>query len=137
MTSTRPYLIRAIYEWIEDNGMTPYILVNTELPGVEVPKQHVRENRIVLNINPAAVRDLRLGNDWIEFNARFGGVARTVQIPIPAVLAIYAHENGQGMAFGEEKSDDDGESSAPPNAPQPDQPPAKPTRKKPTLKIVK
>lgn len=136
MTSTRPYLIRAIYEWIEDNGMTPHILVNTELPGVEVPKQHVRENRIILNINPAAVRDLRLGNDWIEFNARFGGVARTVQIPIAAVLAIYAHENGQGMAFSEEKSDD-GDESALPNTPQSDQPPAKPSRGKPTLKIVK
>ena len=136
MTSTRPYLIRAIYEWIEDNGMTPHILVNTELPGVEVPQQHVRENRIILNINPAAVRDLRLGNDWIEFNARFGGVARTVQIPIAAVLAIYAHENGQGMAFSEEKNDD-GDESALPNASPPDQPPAKPSRGKPTLKIVK
>ena len=137
MTSTRPYLIRAIYEWIEDNGMTPHILVNTELPGVEVPKQHVRENRIILNINPAAVRDLRLGNDWIEFNARFGGVARAVQIPIAAVLAIYAHENGQGMAFGEERSNDSDESSALSNASPPDQPPAKPSRGKPTLKIVK
>jgi stringent starvation protein B len=136
MTSTRPYLIRAIYEWIEDNGMTPHILVNTDLPGVEVPKQHVRENRIILNINPAAVRDLRLGNDWIEFNARFGGVARVVQIPIAAVLAIYARENGQGMAFGEEESDGD-EPPAPTSAPQSDQPPAKPSRGKPKLKIVK
>ena len=135
MTSTRPYLIRAIYEWIEDNGMTPHILVNTDLPGVEVPKQHVRENRIILNINPAAVRDLRLGNDWIEFNARFGGVARVVRIPVAAVLAIYARENGQGMAFSEERSDDD-EPPAP-DAPQPDQPPIKPVRGKPTLKIVK
>jgi stringent starvation protein B len=103
MTSTRPYLIRALYEWIEDNGMTPHILVDADQPGVTVPKQHVREGQIILNINPAAVRDLRLGNDWIEFNARFGGVARNVQIPISAVLAIYARENGQGMAFGEEK----------------------------------
>lgn len=136
MTSTRPYLIRAIYEWIEDNGMTPHILVNTGLPGVEVPKQHVRENRIILNINPAAVRDLRLGNDWIEFNARFGGVARVVQIPVAAVLAIYARENGQGMAFGEEQSDGD-EPPAPPGAPPSDQSPAKPSRGKPKLKIVK
>ncbi len=88
MTSTRPYLIRALYEWIEDNHLTPHILVNAEAPGVEVPKQHVQEGRIVLNINAAAVRDLRLGNDWIEFNARFGGVARTVHIPVTAVLAI-------------------------------------------------
>jgi len=99
MTSTRPYLIRALYEWIEDNHRTPHILVNAEAPGVEVPKQHVQEGRIVLNINAAAVRDLRLGNDWIEFNARFGGVARTVHIPVTAVLAIYARENGQSMAF--------------------------------------
>jgi stringent starvation protein B len=134
MTSTRPYLIRALYEWIEDNGMTPHILVDADQPGVTVPKQHVREGQIILNINPAAVRDLRLGNDWIEFNARFGGVARNVQIPISAVLAIYARENGQGMAFGEEKTDD---SEPPPNAPPADQPPAKPPRRKPTLKIVK
>lgn len=130
MTSTRPYLIRALYEWIEDNGMTPHILVNTEAPGVTVPKQHVREGQIVLNINPAAVRDLRLGNDWIEFNARFGGVARSVQIPIQAVLAIYARENGQGMAFGEEMASDE---------PPPDAPPEKPAARarKPVLKIVK
>lgn len=134
MTSTRPYLIRALYEWIEDNGMTPHILVDADQPGVTVPKQHVREGRIILNINPAAVRDLRLGNDWIEFNARFGGVARSVQIPVSAVLAIYARENGQGMAFGEEKTSED---EPPPDAPQPDQPPAKPPRRKPTLKIVK
>ena len=102
MTSTRPYLIRALYEWIEDNGLTPHILVDAEAPGVTVPKQHIREGQIVLNINPSAVRDLRLGNDWIEFSARFGGVARAIQIPVAAVLAIYAHENGQGMAFGEE-----------------------------------
>lgn len=134
MTSTRPYLIRALYEWIEDNGMTPHILVDADQPGVTVPKQHVREGQIILNINPAAVRDLRLGNDWIEFNARFGGVARNVQIPISAVLAIYARENGQGMAFGEEKIGDD---EPPTGAPQPDQPPTKPPRRKPTLKIVK
>ncbi len=134
MTSTRPYLIRALYEWIEDNGLTPHILVNAEAPNVEVPKQHVQEGRIVLNINPAAVRDLRLGNDWIEFNARFGGVARTVRIPIPAVLAIYARENGQGMAFGEEPGGD--EPPSPPSSPQPDKPASRPERR-PTLKIVK
>ncbi len=134
MTSTRPYLIRALYEWIEDNGMTPHILVDADQPGVTVPKQHVREGQIILNINPAAVRDLRLGNDWIEFNARFGGVARSVQIPVSAILAIYARENGQGMAFGEEKTDDH---EPPPGTPSADEPPAKPPRRKPTLKIVK
>lgn len=135
MTSTRPYLIRALYEWIEDNGLTPHILVDAEAPGVTVPKQHVREGQIVLNINSAAVRDLRLGNDWIEFSARFGGVARAIQIPVVAVLAIYAHENGQGMAFGEEKG---GDEPPPPGSPPPDKPekPARPDRR-PALKIVK
>lgn len=132
MTSTRPYLIRAIYEWIEDNSMTPHILVDADQPGVMVPKQHVREGQIILNVDPAAVRDLRLGNDWIEFSARFGGVARSVQIPVAAVLAIYARENGQGMAFAEEKTEDD-----PPPPSADDQTPAKPPRGKPTLKIVK
>lgn len=135
MTSTRPYLIRALYEWIEDNGLTPHVLVNAELPGVEVPPQHVHEGQIVLNINPAAVRDLKLGNEWIEFNARFGGVARTVRIPVTAVLAVYARENGQGMAFGEERGSDDEPPPPPSSAPQPDKP-ARPDRK-PTLKIVK
>lgn len=134
MTPTRPYLIRALYEWIEDNALTPHILVNAELPGVEVPKQHVRQGQIVLNINSTAVRDLRLGNEWVEFNARFGGIARTVRIPIAAVLAIYARENGQGMAFGEEKSNDDPSPPEPPDSPQPDKPT---TRNKPVLKIVK
>ena len=130
MTSTRPYLIRALYEWIEDNGLTPHILVDATAPGVIVPKQHVREGQIVLNINQAAVRDLRLGNDWIEFSARFGGVARAVQIPVPAVQAIYARENGQGMAFGDDKGSDE-----PPDAP-PEKPAARAARK-PVLKIVK
>ncbi|HOB60553.1 MAG TPA: ClpXP protease specificity-enhancing factor [Candidatus Competibacteraceae bacterium] len=134
MTPTRPYLIRALYEWIEDNALTPHILVNAELPGVEVPKQHVRQGQIVLNINSTAVRDLRLGNEWVEFNARFGGIARTVRIPVAAVLAIYARENGQGMAFGEEKSNDDPPPTEPPDSPQPDKPT---TRNKPVLKIVK
>lgn len=131
MTSTRPYLIRALYEWIEDNGLTPHILVDAEAPGVVVPKQHVREGQIVLNINPSAVRDLRLGNEWIEFSARFGGVSRAIQIPIGAVLAIYARESGQGMAFGEEPSGEE----LPPPPDKPDQPP-RPSRK-PVLKIVK
>jgi stringent starvation protein B len=103
MTSTRPYLIRALYEWIEDNGMTPHILVDADRRASKCRNSMSSDGRIVLNINSAAVRDLRLGNDWIEFNARFGGVARTRQIPVAAVLAIYARENGQGMAFGEEK----------------------------------
>jgi len=134
MTSTRPYLIRALYEWIEDNSLTPHILVNAESPGVEVPKQHVQDGRIVLNVTAAAVRNLQLGNEWIEFSARFGGIARTVRIPVSAVLAIYARENGQGMAFGEEQGDEP--TPPPPSAPQPDKPGGRPEGR-PTLKIVK
>lgn len=99
MTSNRPYLIRALYEWILDNQMTPYILVDASVAGVEVPEHHVKEGRILLNIKPKAVDALMLKNDAITFNARFGGRAYQVYIPPAAVLAIYAPENGQGMAF--------------------------------------
>lgn len=135
MTSTRPYLIRAFYEWIADNRLTPHILVNAEAPEVEVPKQHIKDGRIVLNIDGAAVRDLSLGNDWLEFNARFGGVARTVRLPVNAVLAIYARENGQGMAFAEEQNNDQ---PPPPHSPAPDKSTERSSgARKPTLKIVK
>lgn len=125
MTSSRPYLIRALYEWITDNGLTPHILVNAKLPDVEVPLQHIHEGRIVLNINPSAVQGLRLDNDRIEFSARFGGIAQVVRVPTAAVMAIYARENGQGMAFGEEEGG--GEPS----------PPGPEGGKRPTLKVVK
>jgi stringent starvation protein B len=115
MTSNRPYLIRALYEWIENNGFTPYLLVNAEFPGVEIPKQYVQDGHILLNINAVAVRDLHLGNDWIEFNARFSGIARTICVPVAAVLAIYARENGQGMAFSDEKCS--GGDDPPPHSP--------------------
>lgn len=125
MTSSRPYLIRALYEWITDNGMTPHILVNANLPDVQVPQQHIHEGRIVLNINPSAVQALRLGNDAVEFSARFGGISYSIYIPTAAVMAIYARENGQGMAFGEEGGG--GEPS----------PPSPEGGKRPTLKVVK
>lgn len=128
MTSNRPYLIRAIYEWIADNNLTPHILINAELPNVEVPQDYVRDGRIVININPSAVRDLNLGNDFIEFMGRFAGIAHHINIPISAVMAIYARENGQGMVFSEEPEGGDG--GSPPKS----QPGKKP---KPTLKVVK
>jgi stringent starvation protein B len=131
MTSSRPYLIRALYEWIVDNGMTPYLLINAERQGVEVPKEHIHEGRIVLNINPRAVRDLALGNDFIEFAARFNGSSRLIRFPPEAVLAIYARENGQGMAFGEEPNGKE----PPPQKPK--QGSKKPTGKKSHLKVVK
>jgi stringent starvation protein B len=102
MTSNRPYLLRAIYDWVSDNGLTPYVLVDATRPGVEVPPQAVKDGQIVLNLAMQAVTDLELGNELIRFKARFSGVSRDVFIPVSAVLAIYAQENGQGMMFPEE-----------------------------------
>lgn len=113
MTSSRPYLIRALYQWIVDNGVTPYILVDAEVPGVNVPSQYIQDNKVVLNIAPLAVQSLILGDDDITFNARFSGQPTNIQVPTESVLAIYARENGQGMMFTEEphggpESPDDG-----------------------------
>ena len=105
MTSTRPYLIRAFYDWIIDNGCTPHVVVNASFLGVEVPEEYVEGGQIVLNIALAAVQGLRLGGEAIEFQARFGGQVRRVYAPIFSILAIYAKENGRGMVFSEEDSD--------------------------------
>jgi len=102
MTSHRPYLLRALYEWISDNGMTPHILVDAQLPGVRVPTHTVKEGRVVLNIADRAVAKLELDNESVRFTARFGGVSHPVVVPVSAVLAIYARETGQGMALPEE-----------------------------------
>jgi stringent starvation protein B len=97
-TSTRPYLIRALHDWCSDNGFTPYIAVHVSR-GVQVPMEYVKNNEIVLNVGFEATSGLKLGNDFIEFKARFGGHSREIQVPIDHVVAIYARENGQGMAF--------------------------------------
>jgi len=97
-TSTRPYLIRALYEWCTDNGLTPYVAVSVD-ETVQVPREYVKNNEIVLNISFDATSSLKLGNDFIEFKARFAGSAREIIVPITHVIAIYARENGQGMAF--------------------------------------
>ncbi len=97
-TTTRPYLIRAIYEWCTDNGCTPYLVVMVT-PGVRVPNEFVKNGEIVLNISFDATSGLQLGNEFIEFKGRFGGVARDIFVPVDCVSAIYARENGQGMAF--------------------------------------
>ncbi|MES2509621.1 MAG: ClpXP protease specificity-enhancing factor [Pseudomonadota bacterium] len=97
-TSTRPYLIRALYEWCTDNGLTPYVAVAVD-DSVQVPREYVKNNEIVLNISFDATSSLKLGNDFIEFKARFAGSARDIMVPIGRVIAIYARENGQGMAF--------------------------------------
>ena len=111
MTSTRPYLVRAIYEWIVDNDMTPHLIVDATMDGVSVPTEYVEDGTIVLNAGPTAVRDLELGNEWLSFNARFAGVARDIFVPIEAVQAIYARENGQGMYFGEPQAGEIGETA--------------------------
>jgi stringent starvation protein B len=125
MNTSRPYLVRAIHEWILDNNMTPHLLVDMEGAGVDVPAQQGQNGKIVLNISPQAVEGLMLGNDAIGFRARFGGISTDVYVPIDSVLAIYAKENGRGMVFNE----DDGGSA-------PDDPAPK-TSKRPALKIVK
>ncbi len=97
-SSTRPYLVRALHDWCTDNGFTPYIAVHVGAH-VQVPMEYVKNNEIVLNVSFEATSNLRLGNDAIEFKARFGGVTREIHVPIESVVAIYARENGQGMAF--------------------------------------
>ncbi|MEY4641362.1 MAG: hypothetical protein RLZZ227_1356 [Pseudomonadota bacterium] len=99
MTSHRPYLVRALNEWILENNCTPYILVNAFETGVLVPQNFVKDGQIVLNISPVAVQGLMITNDGIEFNGRFGGIPTRVYVPIAAILGIYAKENGQGMIF--------------------------------------
>lgn len=97
-TSTRPYLIRALYEWCTDNGLTPYVAVRVD-ESVQVPREYVKDGEIVLNVSMDATSSLKLGNEFIEFKARFAGTARDIMVPIAQVLAIYARETGQGMSF--------------------------------------
>ncbi|MFM8590868.1 MAG: ClpXP protease specificity-enhancing factor, partial [Limnohabitans sp.] len=98
LPSTRPYLVRALYEWCSDNGLTPYVAVKVD-SSVQVPREFVQGDEIVLNISMDATSGLKLGNEFIEFKARFGGKARDIMVPMERVMAIYARENGQGMAF--------------------------------------
>jgi len=136
MTSTRPYLLRAIYEWIVDNGLTPHLLVKAEHDQVMVPRQFVDNGVIVLNISPSAVRDLHLGNESIEFNARFAGQPQHVYAPIGAVQAIYARENGQGIVLGEADGADASASADDAAAPAGSEPQDLP-RRPPHLTIIK
>jgi stringent starvation protein B len=133
MTPNRPYLIRALYDWILDNDMTPHLLVDTSRSPTVVPTQFVQDGKIVLNISPGAVRELVIGNDQIVFNARFAGRAMDVLVPVEAVMGIYARENGHGMLFPEE---DPGASPPSPSEGGPE-PPTKPRRGKPNLRVVK
>jgi stringent starvation protein B len=131
MTSNKPYLIRAFYDWIVDNELTPYILVDAAYPGVQVPKEHIRHERIVLNISPSATRGLLLENDRIVFTARFSGQTEQIFVLPNAVLEIYAKENGRGIAFAIEEDED------PPPASSSSSESDASTKNKPSLKLVK
>lgn len=102
MTSSRPYLVRALYEWIVVNDFSPYLLVDAKVPGVQAPAEFSINDKIVFNLSPRAVKDLNLGNETIQFNARFSGKPQDIMVPVEAVLAIYAKENGRGMVFSED-----------------------------------
>ncbi|MDN0111341.1 ClpXP protease specificity-enhancing factor [Yersinia mollaretii] len=106
MSPRRPYLLRAFYEWLIDNQLTPHLVVDVTRPGVSVPMEFARDGQIVLNVAPRAVGDLELGNDGVSFNARFGGVPRQVNVPMAAIIAIYARENGSGTLFEPEEAYD-------------------------------
>ena len=134
MTSSRPYLVRAIYQWITDNGMTPHLLVDVGVDGVLVPVEHVQNGKIILNIAPMSISGLVLGDFEITFNARFSGKSQGLYIPIEAVLAVYAKENGQGMMFSEDDgavSSSDSDDDHDPEDPDPGKP------KRPALRVVK
>ena len=149
LPSTRPYLIRALYDWCSENGFTPYVAVKVD-SSVQVPREYVQGGEIVLNVSMDATSSLKLGNEFIEFKARFGGKPREIMVPIHRVMAIYARENGQGMAFP--VSDDDTQGHAPAGlnlhvatdrseadqvdqGDEPSPPPASPSR--PALKRIK
>jgi stringent starvation protein B len=150
MTSSRPYLLRALYEWILENNCTPYILVNAYGADVLVPQEYVKDGQIILNISPSAVHGLLMSDEAVEFSGRFAGIPTPVYVPVSAVMGIYARENGQGMVFEAEFSP-----STPPFSPPPETPNRKPGgksgpsgsdgsgggpgkgRKPPSLRVVK
>lgn len=130
MTSSRPYLLRAMYEWLLDNSQTPYLMVNAASSGVVVPEKFVENGKIVLNVETTAVGNFRMGNDAVEFDARFKGQPFHVYLPMPAVMAIYSFENGRGMVFNEDDQSDDGSDGG--------DGPAPPKKKgRPSLKVIK
>jgi stringent starvation protein B len=115
--SRRPYLLRAMHEWINDSGHTPHVIVDATRPGVEVPSAYIKDGKIVLNLSIGATQRLQLKNDWIEFDARFAGVVHRVRVPMYAVLGIYARETGEGMVFSESEKE-----------PTPPEPPTQPEK---------
>lgn len=131
-SSRRPYLIRAIYDWTLDNGLTPHVVVAADAEGVEVPRQYVQDGKITLNISQQAARGLQIGDDHLSFNARFAGQSWQVRVPAGAVLAIYARESGEGIVFSDLEP---GDGDKPPDAPPAAGP--RPKRGRPQLKVVK
>lgn len=140
VTSRRPYLLRAMHEWIQDNNQTPHIVVDASMEGVQVPAQHVKDGKIILNVSMGAANGLSLGNDYVGFRARFGGVSQDILVPVAAIIGIYSRETGQGMIFGDNEGPGDS-----PGAPTPPQSPAPSPAPKPAggrprkshLKVVK
>jgi len=132
MTPSRPYLLRALYEWILDNNATPHVLVNAMHSEVQVPQDYVRDGQIVLNIAPSAVKALSLGNELITFNARFRGIPMDISVPLSAVIGVYAKENGRGMMFEE-----GGPDTPSPNAPVNTGPAPTGGGRRPSLRVVK
>ena len=134
MKSRRPYLLRAMHEWISDSNCTPHIVVDAGVTGVEVPRQFVQDGKIVLNVSWSATAQMHIGNDELSFNGRFGGASMHVRVPVEAVLAIYARETGQGMIFTDEP-----EAPPPggPPEPEPQEPAPKPAAGRAKLKVVK
>lgn len=133
MLSSRPYLVRAIRDWIVDSGLTPQLLVDATGPDLGVPQSSIQDGRVVLNISPTAVRDLLIDAELLTFVARFGGVSRAVTVPIEAIEAVYARENGHGMMFSADESDlgSDGQ------PPEGEGRSAAPRRSRPNLKVIK
>lgn len=135
MNSSRPYLLRALYEWIVDNQCTPHLLVNSDYPQVRVPPGFASDGQIVLNVSPSAVRYLEMDNQAVSFEGRFGGVEHRLYVPCAAVLAIYARENGQGMVFELEAPEAEAVLAEEEGATPQDEPPKPGGR--PSLKVVK
>lgn len=137
MTSSQPYLLRALNEWIVDNGATPQILVDSTHPELNIPDAVRTGDKVVLNISPSAVVDLEIDNEYVSFVARFGGVSHAVLVPVEAVQAIYARESGQGMMFPEPEQERDETGEAPRSDDSGDGKQAGPKRGKPNLKVIK
>lgn len=135
LSPTRPYMARAIYEWICDNQLTPYLLVDATKPHTTVPVQYVKDGQIVLNIAPHAVHQLHMSNDAITFSARFGGVSQNIYVPLASVIGLYARENGQGLFFDPDEYDNISEEHHPEQQSTSSTEP-EPEKKKPSLRIL-